>query len=148
MKGVRNTSLLYTIPLIAIFTTPIFCGNVYAVIQASSGGTEVIWSHIYPPSGGTYHYHTIGYFAWAARWKDSFSHEGLGEIYMGGSEGTTSWYCGGQQWWSQPNQIMYKIEVNKNKRFNKPNRIHRPESLKGCTFPKRRSSTSRFRSRR
>jgi len=134
MKGVRNTSLLYTIPLIVIFTIPIFCGNVYAVIQASSGGTEVIWGHIYPPSGGTYHYHTIGYFAWAARWKDSFSHEGLGEIYMGGSEGTTSWYCGGQQWWSEPNQIMYKIEVIKIKDLTNQTEYTDPKVLRAVRF--------------
>jgi hypothetical protein len=112
MKGVRNTSLLYIIPLIAILAIPILCGNVYAITRSSSGGTYVTWGHIYPP-GGTYHYHTIGYFAWAAQWEDSFSHDGDGEIYMGGSEGTTSWYCGGQQWWSQPNQIMYNIKVIK-----------------------------------
>jgi hypothetical protein len=113
MKGVRKSSLVYIIPLIAILTMPIFCGNVYAVIQEENGGTEVIWGHTYPPSGGTYHYHTIGYFAWAARWVTSFTHQGRGGIYMGGSEGTKSWYCGGEQWWSETGLITYKIEVIK-----------------------------------
>ncbi|MCS7369014.1 MAG: hypothetical protein NDF57_04830 [archaeon GBS-70-058] len=112
MKGVRKTSLLYIIPLIAILAIPMLCWNVYAQ-QYNSGGTEVIWGHIYPPSGGTYHYHTVGYFAWSAEWRDTFSGIGDGYIYMGGTEGTTSWYCGGQQWWSQPNQIMYNIKVIK-----------------------------------
>jgi hypothetical protein len=134
MKGVRKTSLLYIIPLIALLIIPIFCGNVYAVIQEENGGTEVIWGHIYPPSGGTYHYHTIGYFAWAARWADSFPWYGLGAIYMGGSEGTKSWYCGGQQWWSETGLIKYNIKVIKIKDLTTQTEYTNPSILSCVGF--------------
>jgi hypothetical protein len=128
MKGVRKTSLLYIIPLIAILAIPILCGNVYAASTVIVVAAQMSHGATYIPPGGTYHYHTIGYFAWAAQWRRLLlSAIGDGDIYMGGSEGTTSWYCGGQQWWSQPNQIMYNIEVIKIKDLTTPNRIHRPE---------------------
>jgi len=134
MKGVKNTSLLYVIPLITLLTIPMFFWNVYAVTRASSGGTEVIWGHIYPPSGGTYHYHTIGYFAWAAQWEDSFPWYGHGIIYMGGTEGTTSWYCGGQQWWSEPGLIKYNIKVIKIKDLTTQTEYTDPNILQQIHF--------------
>ncbi|MCR6693147.1 MAG: hypothetical protein MRT15_12195 [archaeon YNP-LCB-003-016] len=134
MKGVRKSSLLYIIPLIALLTILIFCGNVYAVIQEENGGTEVIWGHIYPPSGGTYHYHTIGYFAWTARWVTSFKQREFGYIYMGGTEGTTSWYCGGQQWWSEPSLIKYNIKVIKIKDLTTQTEYTDPSVLRCVGF--------------
>jgi len=133
MKGVRKSSLLYIIPLIAILTIPILCGNVYAVTRSSSGGTEVTWGHIYPP-GGTYHYHTVGYFAWAAQWEDSFPWYGHGYIYMGGSEGTKSWYCGGQQWWSETGLIKYNIKVIKIKDLTTQTEYTDPSILQKIHF--------------
>jgi hypothetical protein len=132
MKGVRKTSLLYIIPLIAILAISILCGNVYAQ-QSNSGGTYVTWGHIYPP-GGTYHYHIIGYFAWAAEWDPSFRYGDYGVIYMGGTEGTTSWYCGGQQWWSEPNVITYKIEVIKIKDLTTQTEYTDPSILESIEF--------------
>jgi|GEM_PF-1833480 len=75
------------------------------------GDYEVQWGHIYPPIGGEYHYHTIGDFAYAANWITVFEFDGLGQILMGGSEGVRSWYCGGQEWWSQTGSIYYEVEV-------------------------------------
>ena len=132
MKGVRKTSLLYIIPLISLFIISMFCWNVYAQ-QYSSGGTEVTWGHIYPP-GGTYHYHTIGYFAWAAEWDASIRYGSYGVIYMGGTEGVTSWYCGGQQWWSETGLIKYNIKVIKIKDLTTQTEYRDPNILQSIQF--------------
>ena len=138
MRIKQSTYLLPILPLIVLLMSLLFVGQVYATTCSESGGNEVQWGHLYPPSGGTYHYHTIGYFAWATRWENSFPWHGDGEIYMGGSEGTTSWYCGGQQWWSQPATIMYKIEVIKIKDltnqtvFTDPNILHNSVQFYDC----------------
>jgi len=135
MKWVRKTSLLYIIPLIALLTIPMLYWNVYAATRPNnSGGTEVMWGHIYPPSGGTYHYHTIGYFAWAAEWDPSIRYGCYGLIYMGGTEGTTSWYCGGQQWWSKPSLIKYNIKVIKIKDLTTQTEYTDPKILENVEF--------------
>jgi len=114
MGGVKNTSLLYIIPLIAFLAIPVFCGNVYAVTRARGDGKEVTWSHVYPQTGGIYHPHVVGYFAWSVWWDDAFPGIGFhGYIYMVGSVSAKTWYCGDQLFYSRLNRMVYKVEVIK-----------------------------------
>lgn len=70
---------------------------------------NVYWYHIYPP-GGTYHGHLIGDAAYSATWLDEVTHGNEGQVLMGGSIGTKSWYCEGN-WYSEPHSYKFTITV-------------------------------------